>query len=102
MSDSKQTLWIRPDFATQFMVLEEGWIGDSKQAFNLTNRGLNKLAEAVENSFQRGEIIKYENREEANSCSVTVETKDGDKILEYKIVKMTEEQLNDIPEFQGW
>jgi hypothetical protein len=100
------TIWVRPDTGMQFLVhpfrdLQEApeWFID--EYFNCDENNAMYFLGTVESALEAGEYSYF--NEKPKLKSITLDGKDGEVVeIEYKIIKMTEKELEGVGEFNGW
>jgi hypothetical protein len=105
-SPLRDTIWVRPDTGMQFLVhpfrdLQEApeWFID--EYFNCDENNAMYFLGTVESALEAGEYSYF--NEKPKLKSITLDGKDGEVVeIEYKIIKMTEKELEGVGEFNGW
>ena len=105
-SPLRDTIWVRPDTGMQFLVhpfrdLQEApeWFID--EYFNCDENNAAYFLGTVEAELEAGEYSYF--NEKPKLKSIALDGKDGEVVeIEYKIIKMTEKELEGVGEFNGW
>lgn len=95
------TVWVRPAMMGGFLVNKN--LDELENIFDdlFHSDDFEKLKEEI--NTETHIIEDYKNMDIENYNTITISTKDGyEENIEYKLVKMTDEEIQNLGEFTGW